>query len=92
MITLPDSLCWLLNIRGADVARNPIVHGFAILHLDARVTLFADAGKFDDARAGASWAAGELAPDGRICACVAHLARPGAGGQSVPRRWLSAKN
>jgi Xaa-Pro aminopeptidase len=49
VITLPDSLCWLLNIRGADVARNPILHGFAILHDDAQVTLFADAAKFDDA-------------------------------------------
>jgi Xaa-Pro aminopeptidase len=49
VITLPDSLCWLLNIRGADVPRNPILHGFAILHDDARVTLFADPAKFDDA-------------------------------------------
>jgi Xaa-Pro aminopeptidase len=49
VITLPDSLCWLLNIRGADVPRNPILHGFAILHDDARVSLFADAAKFDDA-------------------------------------------
>lgn len=49
VITLPDSLCWLLNIRGADVPRNPILHGFAILHDDARVSLFADAAKFDPA-------------------------------------------
>ena len=47
VITLPDSLCWLLNIRGADVPRNPVLHGFAILHDDARVTLFAEAAKFD---------------------------------------------
>ena len=47
VITLPDSLCWLLNIRGADVPRNPILHGHAILHDDARVTLFAEAAKFD---------------------------------------------
>ena len=52
VITLPDSLCWLLNIRGADVPRNPIVHGFAILHDDARVTVFADPAKFNaDVRA-----------------------------------------
>jgi Xaa-Pro aminopeptidase len=49
VITLPDSLCWLLNIRGADVPKNPILHGFAILHDDARVTVFADAAKFSDA-------------------------------------------
>ena len=40
VITLPDSIMWLLNIRGSDVARNPIAHGFAILHDDARVDLF----------------------------------------------------
>ncbi len=49
VITLPDSLCWLLNIRGADVPRNPVLHGFAVLHDDGRVTLFAEAAKFDEA-------------------------------------------
>ncbi|MTV61783.1 aminopeptidase P family N-terminal domain-containing protein, partial [Streptococcus pneumoniae] len=24
VITLPDSLCWLLNLRGSDVPRNPV--------------------------------------------------------------------
>jgi len=47
VITLPDSLCWLLNIRGADVPRNPVLHGYGILHDDARVSLFADPAKFD---------------------------------------------
>ncbi len=49
VITLPDSLCWLLNLRGSDVPRNPILHGFAILHDTGAVTLFAEAGKFDAA-------------------------------------------
>ncbi|QYK40985.1 MAG: aminopeptidase P family protein [Paracoccaceae bacterium] len=49
VITLPDSLCWLLNIRGADVPRNPVLQGFAVLHDDARITVFADVRKFDDA-------------------------------------------
>lgn len=40
IITLPDSLCWLLNIRGADVPKNPVVQGFAILHSDGRVDVF----------------------------------------------------
>lgn len=49
VITLPDSLCWLLNLRGSDVPRNPILHGFALLHNDATVSLFADEAKFDEA-------------------------------------------
>jgi Xaa-Pro aminopeptidase len=44
-ITLPDSLSWLLNIRGADVPRNPVVQGFAILHDDARLDVFLDSAK-----------------------------------------------
>jgi Xaa-Pro aminopeptidase len=48
VITLPDSLCWLLNVRGADVPKNPVVQGFAVLHDDARVDLFVAAEKLDD--------------------------------------------
>lgn len=40
VLTLPDSICWLLNIRGSDVERNPVVQGFAILHVGGEVDLF----------------------------------------------------
>ncbi len=46
VITLPDSICWLLNIRGADIERNPVVQAFAILHDDGSVDLFSDPAKF----------------------------------------------
>lgn len=45
VITLPDSIMWLLNIRGSDIAYNPVAHGFAILHADERVDLFMAAEK-----------------------------------------------
>jgi Xaa-Pro aminopeptidase len=45
VLTLPDSICWLLNLRGGDVPRNPILHAFALLHDDGRVTLFVDPAK-----------------------------------------------
>jgi len=48
VLTLPDSICWLLNIRGADVPKNPVVQGFAILHDDGQVDLFVAAAKLDD--------------------------------------------
>ena len=47
IITLPDCLCWLLNIRGSDVPRNPVLQGLALLHADATLDLFAEAEKFD---------------------------------------------
>jgi Xaa-Pro aminopeptidase len=48
VLTLPDSLSWLLNIRGADVPKNPVVHGFAVLHDTGRADLYADPAKFGD--------------------------------------------
>jgi Xaa-Pro aminopeptidase len=45
ILTLPDSVCWLLNIRGADVPHTPFVLAFAILNADASVELFMDAKK-----------------------------------------------
>ncbi|MCB1388249.1 MAG: M24 family metallopeptidase, partial [Rhodobacteraceae bacterium] len=40
VITLADSLAWLMNWRGSDIIRNPVVQGFAILHDDARLDIF----------------------------------------------------
>ena len=48
VITLADSLAWLLNIRGSDIPRNPVPQGFGILQGDGRVTLFTDPAKLDD--------------------------------------------
>lgn len=47
VITLPDSIAWLLNIRGADIERNPVPQAFAFLHNTGTVTLFAGTGKAD---------------------------------------------
>ncbi|WP_297769528.1 aminopeptidase P family protein [uncultured Roseovarius sp.] len=49
VITLCDSIAWLLNIRGSDIPRNPVPQGFAILHDDGRVALFTDPAKLDPA-------------------------------------------
>jgi len=46
VLTLPDSICWLLNIRGSDIPRNPVVQAFALLHDTGRVSLFSDQTKF----------------------------------------------
>ncbi len=43
VLTLPDSIAWVLNIRGGDIPRTPIAHAFAVLHDDATVDLFTDA-------------------------------------------------
>ncbi|MEI4232282.1 aminopeptidase P family protein [Roseovarius sp. D22-M7] len=45
VITLADSLAWLLNVRGTDIPRNPVPQGFAILHDDGHAALFTDPAK-----------------------------------------------
>lgn len=46
LLTLPDSISWLLNIRGSDLPRNPVVQSFAVLSDSGQVSLFADPAKF----------------------------------------------
>ncbi|MEM9781917.1 MAG: M24 family metallopeptidase, partial [Pseudomonadota bacterium] len=49
VLSLPDSIAWLLNIRGSDLARSPVALAFAILHADGRVDLFTEGEKLNDA-------------------------------------------
>ena len=42
VLTAPDSIAWLLNIRGADVSCTPLPLAFAVLHADASVDLLID--------------------------------------------------
>jgi Xaa-Pro aminopeptidase len=42
ILAAPDSICWLLNIRGGDLVYTPVALCFAILHADASVDLFID--------------------------------------------------
>ncbi|MEF1248560.1 aminopeptidase P family protein [Vibrio owensii] len=37
-----DSICWLLNVRGLDVSRLPVLLSHAILHSDSSVEYFLD--------------------------------------------------
>lgn len=45
LIAALDSFCWLLNIRGNDVPRLPVVLGCALLHANGDMTLFTDLAK-----------------------------------------------
>jgi Xaa-Pro aminopeptidase len=42
LIFAPDSVSWLLNIRGTDIPCMPVVQGFALLSVDGSVLLFVD--------------------------------------------------
>jgi len=42
VLTMPESIAWLLNIRGGDVPHTPLPLSFALLRQDGSVTLFID--------------------------------------------------
>ncbi len=42
VLTMPESIAWLLNIRGGDVPHTPLPLSFAILNDDGSVRLFID--------------------------------------------------
>ena len=42
VLTMPESIAWLLNIRGGDVPYTPLPLAFAILRRDGSVALFID--------------------------------------------------
>jgi len=49
VLTQPDSIAWLLNIRGGDVPNAPLPLSFAILNADGHVALFIDDRKLSPA-------------------------------------------
>lgn len=47
LLTQPDSICWLLNIRGNDVPHTPIALGFMIVPATGKPMLFIDEDKLN---------------------------------------------
>jgi len=48
LVFSPDSVSWLLNIRGSDVPQLPVVQSFAMLSAAGEVTLFIDPGRLPE--------------------------------------------
>lgn len=49
VITVPESLAWLLNMRGSDIGRTPVVHCVGVLHAAGKVDLYIAPAKVDEA-------------------------------------------
>jgi Xaa-Pro aminopeptidase len=80
VLTLSDSIAWLFNIRGRDVAHTPVVQAYAIVHRQERADLFVHAGKLTkEASDHLAAVANFHSPDGFEAA----LAGLGASGASV---------
>jgi len=80
VLTLPESLCWLFNIRGRDVPNTPFVLGFAIVPRKGKPTIF-----FDKTRITPELKAqfGELANLAGKDTMLAALRKLGAAGKHV---------
>lgn len=44
-LTLVDNIAWLLNVRGSDIAMNPVPHSFALVKNDGAIEWFVDSNK-----------------------------------------------
>jgi Xaa-Pro aminopeptidase len=40
LVTQPDAICWLLNLRGEDILYNPLFLAYALLKRDGAIVLF----------------------------------------------------
>ncbi|MGB3339082.1 MAG: aminopeptidase P family protein [Devosia sp.] len=80
VLTLPESICWLLNMRGRDVPNTPFVLGFAILPRKGRPTLYLDPTKITDELKATLASVAKVAS---VKALPAALARLGKSGKAV---------
>ena len=80
VLTTPESIAWLLNIRGADIAHVPVPLCFAIVPAAGRVALFIDPAKVGEGVAAALGEAAEILPPQTL---QAHLERLGTEGARV---------
>ena len=88
VLAAPDSIAWLLNIRGGDVPYTPLPLAFAILHANAEVDLFLDLRKCTPALLPHLGRAVRVSPPDALEPALDALGRRGArvgvDGDSVP--------
>lgn len=48
IISLPDSIAWILNIRSHDIPHIPVALSYAIVHSDGTLDWFIDGGRVDE--------------------------------------------
>ncbi|ODT68739.1 MAG: X-Pro aminopeptidase [Pelagibacterium sp. SCN 63-23] len=80
VLTLPESICWLLNMRGRDVPNTPFVLSFALVPQTGLPTLFLAPAKITPELRTALAGVAEIAHEDALEAALAQL---GAAGQVV---------
>ena len=72
-MSAPDSIAWLLNLRGADVPYTPLPLAFALLHTDSTVDLFIDPAKLSPGLRGHLGEGVHLQPSENFGTALDHL-------------------
>lgn len=78
VLTQPDSIAWLLNIRGDDVPCTPVALCFALIDAAGRVQLFIDPARCDDGVRAHLGDGVTVAPPDRFGAALDALGQAGA--------------
>jgi Xaa-Pro aminopeptidase len=78
LLTAPDSICWLFNIRGADIKHTPVALAYAIVPAKGRPTLFIDPQKVGDAVRTDLRPYTEIATPDKLDEALGELAQSGA--------------
>lgn len=89
VLTLPDSIAWLLNIRGEDIRRTPVVLAFAVLWADGHAVLFTDPHKADAAVLAHLGADVTLVPWQEFGEVLGQLAGPVRVDRATAPLWIS---
>jgi Xaa-Pro aminopeptidase len=78
VLSLSDSIAWLLNIRGRDVPHTPVVQAYAIVHREGRPDLYLHTGKLGNAAAAHLAAVANVHAPEDFAAALAGLGATGA--------------
>lgn len=84
VFSAPESIAWLLNIRGDDVPRTPVALGYAILDRTGAVDLFMDGRKLDGAARAHLGNAATVRPPDALGPAIDELARAGRAARIDP--------
>src|SRR3546814_735877 len=85
VLTLPDSIAWLLNVRGGAVVHSPLPLSFALLHADGGVEWFVDPDKVTPEVTAGLGNAVSIEPPARLGDGLDRLGKSGAKVMADPR-------
>ena len=94
VLTAPDSIAWLFNVRGGDVEHTPLPLGFALLYQDGTASLFLDTHKVSDVLASHLGPAVRIRPVSEFHETLEQLGKAGQRVLCDPTRtasWISER-